>query len=594
MRAPERVLLSASFNNFGGINVASLEALSDEHFEILLRFAKVFDLTYTRFLDLQKAEVQAREAQIEAALEKIRSSSLAMHHSSEIDKVAGVLYEKLKELGLVFDGGAAIILFSEGSKDASIGVISPLNPPVFHSLPHDEEALVDNPILEDLWRAKYRGVDLINKYYPYEQKNRYFEYVFKHNDESKLPKPVREFILNAKSYTATFIAEKNSLLGANSWTEQRFSEENIVVLRRVARVFEQAYIRFLDLQKAEAQARESQIQLALERVRARTMAMHQSVELAETAQVLFHQLRELGGIPDRIAIGILDEDAGFVNFWSTDQSGTHIDQSFKARLDERKVMTKTYQAWKDHEKSLVIDLHGDDVKEWIQFAREEMGVVVKDEFIKDRRVHHFAFFSHGWILVTTHEPQAAETIEILERFASVFNLTYRRFLDLEKAEAQAREAHIEASLEKVRSSAMAMHNSNDISSTTTVVFAELKKLGIRSIRCGICLLFKESYDANVYAAATSGDGGLATLQRAIKMSDHPVLMQQYESWLKQENCVNELKGDELRSYYKLPFFKSSSNYIPSVDHGQSEWGYYIPFAEGFFYAWNDKTYSDKE
>ena len=33
---------------------------------VLERFAQVFDLTYTRFLDLQKAEAQAREAQIEA------------------------------------------------------------------------------------------------------------------------------------------------------------------------------------------------------------------------------------------------------------------------------------------------------------------------------------------------------------------------------------------------------------------------------------------------------------------------------------------------------------------------------------------------
>jgi hypothetical protein len=30
----------------------------------------VFDQSYTRFLDLQKAEAQAREAQIEAALRK--------------------------------------------------------------------------------------------------------------------------------------------------------------------------------------------------------------------------------------------------------------------------------------------------------------------------------------------------------------------------------------------------------------------------------------------------------------------------------------------------------------------------------------------
>ena len=39
----------------------------------LKRFGKVFEQTYTRFLDLQKAEAQAREAQIEAALERVRS-----------------------------------------------------------------------------------------------------------------------------------------------------------------------------------------------------------------------------------------------------------------------------------------------------------------------------------------------------------------------------------------------------------------------------------------------------------------------------------------------------------------------------------------
>ena len=50
---------------------------------LLKRFAKVFEQTYTRFLDLQKAEAQAREAQIEAALERVRARSMAMHHSSE-------------------------------------------------------------------------------------------------------------------------------------------------------------------------------------------------------------------------------------------------------------------------------------------------------------------------------------------------------------------------------------------------------------------------------------------------------------------------------------------------------------------------------
>ena len=35
-----------------------------EEIDIVLRFAKVFEQTYTRFLDLQKAEAQAREAKL--------------------------------------------------------------------------------------------------------------------------------------------------------------------------------------------------------------------------------------------------------------------------------------------------------------------------------------------------------------------------------------------------------------------------------------------------------------------------------------------------------------------------------------------------
>ncbi|HET9434946.1 MAG TPA: hypothetical protein VFO37_14360, partial [Chitinophagaceae bacterium] len=147
---------------------------------------------------------------------------------------------------------------------------------------------------------------------------------------------------------------------------------------------------------------------------------------------------------------------------------------------------------------------------------------------------------------------------------------------------------------KVRSSAMAMHNSNDISSTTTIIFVELKKLGIQSIRCGIGLFSKNSPAAQVYAATTSPDGELATLRRSIQMTDHPALQQQYESWLKQENYIQELKQEELRSYYQLPFFYSSANYIPPENFEQSELGYYIPFSEGVFYAWTKKAYSDDE
>ena len=70
MRSKKKIYLSSSFNNFGYLTLATNEPLSEEQFDIMLRFAKVFDLTYTRFNDLKQAEAQAREAQIEVALGK--------------------------------------------------------------------------------------------------------------------------------------------------------------------------------------------------------------------------------------------------------------------------------------------------------------------------------------------------------------------------------------------------------------------------------------------------------------------------------------------------------------------------------------------
>ena len=49
------------------------------------RFTRVFEQTYARFLDLKKAEAQAREAQIEASLERFSSQTVAMHRSSDLE-----------------------------------------------------------------------------------------------------------------------------------------------------------------------------------------------------------------------------------------------------------------------------------------------------------------------------------------------------------------------------------------------------------------------------------------------------------------------------------------------------------------------------
>src|SRR5204863_5032023 len=102
MRAPEKIHLNVSFNNFGSITLASLEPLPDGHFDIMLRFAKVFDLTYTRFNDLQKAEAQAREAVKQASVDRVRAEIASMRTTNDLERITPLIWNELKTLGVPF------------------------------------------------------------------------------------------------------------------------------------------------------------------------------------------------------------------------------------------------------------------------------------------------------------------------------------------------------------------------------------------------------------------------------------------------------------------------------------------------------------
>ena len=90
-----------------------------------------------------------------------------------------------------------------------------------------------------------------------------------------------------------------------------------------AKVFEQTYTRFLDLKKAEAQAREAQIEAALERVRTRSMAMHNSDELADLSFELVKQVHSLGIETWFCAFNIYDEDRKDSLEWGSNTQGTY-------------------------------------------------------------------------------------------------------------------------------------------------------------------------------------------------------------------------------------------------------------------------------
>jgi signal transduction histidine kinase len=484
-----------NFKNGNLIFITSVP-VANSH-DIFKRFANVFEQTYTRFLDLQKAEAQAREAQIEAALEKVRSASLAIHQSQELEKVVVVLFEKLKDLGVPFDS-AFIYLFDKPKRKIVAWVASKLLPnPVKVNMPFDED-IANNPIITDLWYSIESSEHGLNKSYKEKDKDDYFRYEAKYNQ--LIPESITDFQVQAESWITSFATEKNSIVGFDSWHGQLTTNEDFEIIKRFAKVFEQAYIRFLDLQKAEAQAREAQIEAALERVRSKTMAMHRSEQLPETAQVLFEQFAELGKIPDRISIGIIKEESQLIEWWATDQMGSRLALHFDASI-HGPTIGQYFTAWKEGKESIMVDLSGEALQEWVAYVRDVVKMPIDDSKMKGRRVHHGAFFSKGLLLISAHDPMPTETLQLLVRFAKVFSQTYTRFLDLQKAEAQAREAQIEAALERVRSRSMAMHKSEEFPEVIQVVFEQFLLLDFKIDSAQFDVSFRESDDLNLWTAA---------------------------------------------------------------------------------------------
>ena len=158
------------------------------------------------------------------------------------------------------------------------------------------------------------------------------------------------------------------------------------------------------------------------------------------------------------------------------------------------------QHGKIKKKSVVVDLKGEELKTYLGFLKHT-GIPVTEGVMAERRVQTAACFSNGVIGVTTPEPQTAEAVQLQERFAGVFDLTYTRFLDLQKAEEQAREAKIETALERVRARALAMQQPEELKDVAQVLRNEMGMLGVEELEtCSIYIHEKDSETAECWYA----------------------------------------------------------------------------------------------
>ncbi len=475
---PDGLYVIDGYCRYGYLGYSASRPPSDEEKEITRRIANEFGNVYQRFLDLQKAEAQAREAQIENALEKVRSRTMAMQRSDELTDVAGLLFNQVSALGIkTWTAGFNVWSEDNNSYVDYLGLNGEIYGP---NIVHTEKA----EALKELSNARKSGVEF-EVIYVEGEKIKQLYLAISGIDEKEYDKMVKDGLLPSQQYEHFVFGAKVSVMFI---TYEPVPEAHDI-FKRLGKVFEQTYTRFLDLQKAEAQAREAQIENALEKVRSRTMAMQHSDELAEAAFVLFQQLQALGVVHERINIGVVKEESKSIDFWITEQGGNQINTRFTGRIDEPTTLAKMIKGWKKNQKSMVIDLTGDDLANWLKYLKEEIGIPFDPAFLHNRRVQTVGFFSKGMLVLTTPEPLPEENLRLLEKFAGVFDLTYTRFSDLKHAEAQAREAQVEVALERIRARALAMQSSTELSDVAKVLRDQMGILGQEDLEASVVHLY---------------------------------------------------------------------------------------------------------
>jgi signal transduction histidine kinase len=380
-------------------------------------------------------EAKNRDLAIEAALEKVRSRSLAMQKSDELREVIQVVYAQFAQLGIHVDHTGFIIDYPSND-DMHIwladrnGVPSEIRIPYF-----------DAPHWNSFVEAKKNGDDFFVNRHSFEEKNKFYHTLFELIPG--LSDKTKTYYLECPGLDISTVLMDNVGLYIERFSGTPYTNADNQTLKRFGKVFQQAYTRFLDLQKAEAQTREALIETALEKVRSRTMAMQSGNELQQTAAVLFQEFKKLGADDmQQFTIGIYNEEERVIDFRVTSWAGggEQENRSFQLDMEEPTLVKPAVAAWKAGKKSAMFDLTGDALQGWLNYRNKISGSTINTQDTGGRRVITAAYFSKGHLTISTLVPLQPETIKTLERFATVFDGTYTRFLDLEKAEAQARQA----------------------------------------------------------------------------------------------------------------------------------------------------------
>jgi signal transduction histidine kinase len=545
-----------------------------------------------RIAELEKKSAEnSRALEIEAALERVRARAMVMHNSFELSDVLSVLFEQYDILGIspVF---SHLTLFDLKNNKFS-----------YRTTGRDGQRVQAEQIIDidaiDAWKDsvenwKKGGPNQVNSHmYPRE----ILPHVFQLFQEilSAIPEEAKFYPEDFPD--GLFITQGYCKFGYVGFGHKRPpTEEEKEVVRRIAIEFERLYQRFIDLQRTEVQIREAQIEASLERVRASAMAMRSSDDVGNATGVLFNGLDKLDISLLRCGLIIIDEKEKTMQVWraTTTRDGTIGQASGTVLMTIHPMLEAAYNYWLRKESFLSYELSGDDLLNYYRAVSSHAPQFAQNVSTTDKQISTCFFFNEGALFTFTRDPLDAETSSVLKKFATVFSLTYRRYLDLKIAEAQAREAVKQASLDRVRAEIASMRTTGDLEIITPLIWNELTVLGVPFIRCGVFIMDDLQQLCHTYLSTPNGKAVAAfALPYNTPGNISQVVLQWQNKKLYTEYWDEEAYTAFAGNLVQQGVLTSPDQYLSMLPRG----GFYLhflPFLQGMLYVGNTTPLGEEE
>ena len=286
---PDRQVIQVVFYPRGHLHLVTNEPLPDEAMVVARRFADVFEFAYERFLELKEKEAQARQAERQAAVARVRAEAASMRRAEDLQPLVKAIMNELAAADVAFDTGSILIVDEEaGFRRVQFAT---------------REGLTgggETPLSEvsEEWMAIWKGGEPVVR--------------------------KREIALSRDTSTPGTLVDAPFAYGAFSLGVEEpgaFSQEDIDLVAGFADVISLGYARYLDFQKLEAQNEamseanrdlfqanvELQRDRAVERIRAEVQSMDEAEDFERVLSLLTGDLKEVGLTFSSCEIDVLDE-----------------------------------------------------------------------------------------------------------------------------------------------------------------------------------------------------------------------------------------------------------------------------------------------